>query len=67
MQVRAKQGDTVDAICWRYLGSTDGVVEQVLSLNPMLADFGPMLPMGTVVTLPKTITRKAKKEQVKLW
>ncbi len=33
MRVYALQGDTVDAICWRYYGRTQGVVEQVYSLN----------------------------------
>ncbi|TLX52838.1 phage tail protein, partial [Stutzerimonas nosocomialis] len=32
--LRAQQGDTVDAICWRHYGRTAGVVEQVLDANP---------------------------------
>ncbi len=51
-QVRARQGDTVDAICWRELGATRGVVEVVLELNRGLANLGPILPEGTPVTLP---------------
>lgn len=50
--VRARQGDTVDAICWRELGATRGVVEIVLELNRGLANLGPVLPEGTPVTLP---------------
>jgi phage tail protein X len=50
--VRARQGDTVDSLCWRELGATRGVVEAVLELNRGLADLGPILPEGTVVTLP---------------
>ena len=30
MKVRAYQGDTVDALCWRHYGRTQGVTEQVL-------------------------------------
>lgn len=67
MKVRAIQGDTVDAICWRYLGATAGVVEQVLQLNPKLSELGPLLPMGTVVTLPKRAKSQPKKERVTLW
>nr|WP_196871653.1 tail protein X [Sphingobium sp. JAI105] len=45
-------GETVDAICWRVLGRTQDVTEQVLALNPGLAALGPMLPAGTIVNLP---------------
>ena len=50
--VRARQGDTVDLICWRTYGRTAGITEQVLEANPGLADLGPELPIGTLVTLP---------------
>jgi len=49
----AQDGDTVDAICWRELGRTRGVTEQVLALNPGLAALGTRLPAGTVVQLPE--------------
>lgn len=52
MNVTAQQGDTVDAICWRHYGRTDGTVEAVLEANAGLADYGPMLPIGTAVYLP---------------
>ncbi|MEM5403905.1 MULTISPECIES: tail protein X [Paraburkholderia] len=52
MKVIAKQGDTVDAICWRYYGRTDGTVEAVLEANEGLADLGVVLPTGTPVELP---------------
>lgn len=51
-RVRTIQGDTVDALCWRELGATTGVVEAVLELNRDLADLGPILPTGTLVQLP---------------
>jgi phage tail protein X len=54
--VIAQQGDTVDAICWRELGATRGVVEAVYALNRGLADFGPILPHGTPVLLPDRST-----------
>lgn len=52
MRVHARQGDTLDALCWRHLGTTRGVVEQALRLNPGLAEHGPRLPHGTPVRLP---------------
>ena len=51
--VRSLQGDTVDALCWRELGATTGVVEAVYELNRDLADLGFVLPTGTVVQLPE--------------
>ena len=61
MLVQAQQGDTVDLMCWRYYGSTRGLVELVMERNPGLADHGPVLPHGLVVDMPdkpaKTTTR----------
>lgn len=51
--VTAQQGDTLDAMCWRELGTTSGgVVEAALELNPLLAAAGPIIAEGTAVTLP---------------
>ncbi|KMW71153.1 tail protein [Photorhabdus luminescens subsp. luminescens] len=33
MEVKALQGDTIDMICQRYYGRTQGVVEAVLNAN----------------------------------
>lgn len=52
MRVHAQQGDTIDLLCWRHLGATAGMTEQVFTLNPGLSLHGPILPMGTVVKLP---------------
>ncbi|EHJ5509927.1 phage baseplate assembly protein V [Escherichia coli] len=52
MKVRAHQYDTVDALCWRHYGRTQGVTEQVLKANPGLAEYGPFLPHGLQVELP---------------
>lgn len=52
MIVRALQGDTVDSLCWRHYGRTDGTVEAVLEANAGLADLGAILPVGTPVQLP---------------
>ena len=51
MRVRAQQGDTVDRLAWRHLGTTAGVVEATLQANPGLAELGAVLPEGTEVDL----------------
>ncbi|CAI0900901.1 tail protein X [Serratia ficaria] len=66
MKVYALQGDTVDAICWRYYGRTQGVVEQVYSFNEGLADAGAILPHGQPVVLPD-VTAAPQRETVNLW
>ena len=64
----AMEGETVDAICWRMLGRTRDVTEQVLALNPGLAARGPALPAGTLVLLPDMATlAPAVLETVNLW
>lgn len=65
--IRATQGDTLDAICWRYYGRTAGVVEQVLEANPGLASLGPVLPMGTLIRMPAVATQAAQRDVVNLW
>ncbi len=65
--VIANQGDTVDAICWRYYGRTAGVTEAVLAANPGLADLGPVIPHGTAVTLPDAAPQAEQRQVVNLW
>lgn len=68
MQVTTRSGETVDELCWRALGRTRDVTEQVLELNPGLADHGPQLPGGMTVTLPDPDRAAApRRETVKLW
>lgn len=66
MQVIAQQGDTLDVICVRYYGRSQGVFEAVLAANPGLADEGPLLPHGTKITLPE-VQSAATTESVNLW
>jgi len=66
MQLRSIQGDTVDQICQRVYGRTAGVTEQVLIANPGLADLGPILPMGTLITLPEQAPQ-AESPMLQLW
>ncbi len=65
--VRAQQGDTVDAICWRFYGRTSGVTEAVLEANPGLAEQGPVLPMGQIVNMPDVAEPDTQQQSVNLW
>jgi len=69
MKVIAQQGDTVDLLCYRYLGTTQGgVVEATYERNRGLADLGPVLPLGTEVDLADMpATPAGTIETVQLW
>ncbi|XWJ90627.1 tail protein X [Phytobacter ursingii] len=66
MKVYALQGDTLDVLCARYYGRTEGVFETVLAANPGLAERGAVLPHGAAVELPD-IQAAAVRETVNLW
>ncbi|MCE8002525.1 tail protein X [Billgrantia ethanolica] len=65
--VRAHQGETLDALCHRVLGTTAAVTEQVLQLNPGLAELGPILPEGTPVKLPDAPPQPERRDVIQLW
>jgi len=70
MEVVAMQGDTLDALCYRHLGVTSGMVEQALMLNPGISLHGAHLPMGTVVLLPdppSAAAATAERPLIQLW
>ncbi|WP_338910680.1 tail protein X [Mycetohabitans rhizoxinica] len=52
MKVISSQGDTLDVLCWRHYGRTDGTVEAAFLANPGLAELGVVLPLGTIIELP---------------
>jgi len=66
MRYRTLLNDTVDYICWKFYGSTDGTAEKVYLANPGLADHGPELPRGLLVELPEIEPPKTT-DGVKLW
>ncbi len=66
MRVVAQQGDTLDMICARYYGRTEGVFEEVLAANPGLAGLRAVLPHGTPVDLPE-VQAAPVSETVNLW
>jgi phage tail protein X len=65
--VIAQQGDTVDLLCLRHLGTTAGVTEAVYELNRGLAERGPVLALGQDVTLPDRPTTSPTVATVQLW
>lgn len=66
-QYRASEGDTLDYIAWKVYGTQGGqVVEKLVDANPGLADLGPQLPAGTIVTCPAIDTTQ-KAAGVRLW
>ncbi|WP_101743994.1 tail protein X [Citrobacter koseri] len=66
MKVHAMQGDTLDALCARYYGRTEGVVETVLQANPGLSELGVILPYGTAIELPDVASSPVT-ETINLW
>lgn len=66
MEVTALQGDSVDSLCYRHLGTSDAV-EATLEANPGLAALGAILPMGTVVALPDAVQSAPTKTLIQLW
>lgn len=65
--VYAQQNDTLDAVCYRVYGRTQGLTEQVLKANPGLAEHGPILPHGTPITLPTITKPQHSAPRVQLW
>lgn len=63
---RTRQDETVDSLCWRHYGATQGVVEAVLQANPGLAASGPVLPQGMQVRMP-VITARTVQPVIQLW
>ena len=67
MRVLAQQGDTVDSLCHRHLGSS-AAVEQTIEANPGLAALGPVLPHGTPVELPEeALVARPAADLINLW
>ena len=61
-----KDGDVLDAICWKYYGSTVGTVEKILEANRHLAELGNIFSAGVKIILPD-LTPEEESESVKLW
>ncbi len=59
------QGDTLDLLCQRHYGTTQGVTEIVLAANSGIAE-QIFLTAGQVVELPE-LERSTQQETVQLW
>lgn len=63
--------DMLDAIVFRHYGhTTDRLVERVLTANPGLSSYGPLLPRGMRIKLPEIAapTQGARtKSVIQLW
>jgi phage tail protein X len=63
----ADQGETVDELVWRMIGTGSPAVEKVLDANRDLAALGARLPEGTPVFFPAIDAAPAQLDQVQLW
>jgi len=63
---RTKQGDMVDAICYKFYGRESAAVD-VLKANPGLAGQGSVLPSGIIIDLPPLATPATPSKAVRLW
>ncbi len=61
-----KDGDMLDAICWRHYGRTRGVVEQVLEANYRLEEQPLEFPANLTILLPQ-IEEPVQTNLIRLW
>ena len=61
-----KDGDVLDQICQNYYGKTSKIVEQVIEVNPHIAELEAVFEAGIKITLSDIIQEK-ESETVKLW
>lgn len=68
MDYLTRQNDILDDVVFRYYGDLDNrAVETVLEANRGLADHGPELPAGLVITLPDRAPVQETKKLQTLW
>ncbi len=65
IKYRCKDGDIIDAICYRYYGNLD-MVEAVFDMNLGLCDRSPILTAGYLINLPDAAV-KISKQKINLW
>lgn len=66
MKYRNSSYQTLDEIVWKHYGYSSGPLEKVLEANPGIADYGPFLPTGLYIELPRYQALKTKKG-IRLW
>jgi phage tail protein X len=62
---KTKENDVIDWICWKHYGFTCAV-EEVLKVNPEIAEYDDFLPEGLIIKLPQ-ISREKSVRQIRLW
>lgn len=67
LPVEAHEDEPIDALVYRVLRKGAGAVEEVLKVNPNLADLGPLLPRGTRVVIPVAASGPVERPMVQLW
>lgn len=63
----AREGDTLDLLCWRDRGLGPADLPAVLTLNPGLAARGPVLPAGLAVSVPARSVTPPVLAVIQLW
>ncbi len=66
-EYHTRAGEMLDLICHQHYGLQSGAVEAVLAANPRLADHGPVLPDGLVITLPDLAQPRREEQLISLW
>lgn len=61
------QGEMLDVICRKVYGDESGYVEQVMEVNPGLANLSHRLPIGTKIHLPDLSRADDSQSVVSLW
>ena len=64
---QTKENDVLDKICFKHYSHIRGTVEAVLAANPGLADHGPVLPAGVLISLPMLPEATPQKKTIRLW
>lgn len=62
-----KQGETVDLACQRFYGRTASTTETVLDANAGISALGPILPLGTKITMPDVEKNVTAADLISLW
>ncbi|OPG70281.1 phage tail protein [Pseudomonas ogarae] len=67
-RVRSIAGDSVNLLLYRELERCDDAAEEALwRLNPVLAEWGPVLPAGVWVVLPEVDLKPVATPPVSAW
>lgn len=61
------QGDTLDAISYRFFGDTPGALEKLVEANPDILSQPLVLPSGLFVTIPEVTGPSIKRREIDIW